>query len=283
MHDTVNARQSELAYQAERATKMDGVGPTPDYIIERYRRNRLWRLFPKEFMFKHLGEMDRKEILDFGCGEGQLSTQLARLGGLVTASDISPELVDLAKRRAILDGVQDRIDFIVADVAESLLPKNKFDFVICHAALHHVDLRSVMPHILACLKPGGVAIMVEPIAFSPLLQRSRDMLPFEKDASPDERQLNQDDVKFILGLFDESQMAFFNLFGRLARLFPNRNKIDKGHPLTKTALVALAGLDRLLVSAWPGLSRFCGTIVMVGRKRVGSSGTGNPAASSPGP
>lgn len=174
-------------YQAERAASIDHVGPTPEYILERYRRNRLWRLFPKEFMFKRLGDIARKEILDFACGEGQISTQLARLGARVTAIDISPELVNLAKRRVDLDGVRDRIDFIVADITDRLLPKNKFDFVVCNAALHHVDLRSVMPHILACLKPGGVAIMVEPIAFSPLLQRFRDMLPIEKDATPDER------------------------------------------------------------------------------------------------
>lgn len=85
-------------------------------------------------------------------------------------------------------------------------------------------------------------------------------------------------MKFIGELFDDSQAAFFNLLGRLARLFPNRNKIDKGHPLTKTALVVLAGLDRLLLSAYPGLSRFCGTVVIVGRKGVGASGPGNPAA-----
>jgi len=278
MTSHVDHRYSESAYQAERAAKIGDVGPTPEYIIERYRRCRLWRLFPKEFVFKRLGDITGKEILDFGCGEGVISTQLARLGGRVTAIDISPQLIDLAKRRADLDGVRDCINFVVADITESPFPKNKFDSVICSGALHHVDLRSVMPHLLACLKPGGVTIMLEPIAFAPLLQRYRDMLPIEKDASPGERQLNRDDVKFIVGWFDDSQATFFNLFGRLARLFQHQNKIDKGHPLTKTALVVLTGLDRLLVSVFPGLSRFCGIIVIVGWKRVGSSGPDDPAA-----
>lgn len=266
MDNGADQRRSELVYQTHRAAEIEDVAPTPEWVIDRYRRHRLWRLFPKELMFKALGDMARTQILDFGCGEGQLSTQLARLGAHVTAIDISPELVAIAKKRAALDGVQDRIEFMVGDIANVPLRPNAFDVVVASAVLHHVDLRVVLPQLLVHLKPGGAAMLIEPIAFCPSLQKFRDRLPLEKDVSPDERQLSREDVKFIRARLVDPRVTFFNIFGRLARLFPNANRIDRGHPITKASLVLLLALDRLLLTLVPGLSRFAGTILVVGRK-----------------
>lgn len=257
---------SELAYQAERAMQLGEVTATPDYVIDRYRRCALWRLFPKEFMFKRLHEvgLPGKTVIEFGCGEGVITTQLASLGARVTALDISPELIACAERRAELDGVRDRVEFVAADIGQTPLEANRFDVVVCHAVIHHVDMELV-PALLASLKPGGLAIMVEPIAFSRSLQRLRDLVPVEKDVSPDERQLSRAEVEAIRGWLVGPEITFFNLFGRLARLFPNRNKIDRGHPLTKAALTCLFGLDRLLLTLFPFLSRWCGNVVITGR------------------
>jgi hypothetical protein len=59
---------------------------------------------------------------------------------------------------------------------------------------------------------------------------------------------------------------YFNLFGRLMRIFPNCNKIDKGHPLTKAAVLTLTALDRVLFSIVPFLAKYSGTIVISGQK-----------------
>jgi hypothetical protein len=124
----------------------------------------------------------------------------------------------------------------------------------------------LIPLLLASLKPGGLAVMVEPIAFSRPLQRLRDLVPVEKDVSPDERQLSHAEVETLAGLLVDPEITFFNLFGRLSRLFPNCNKIDRGHPVTRTALVCLHGFDRLLLTLFPFVSRWCGSLVVVGRR-----------------
>jgi 2-polyprenyl-3-methyl-5-hydroxy-6-metoxy-1,4-benzoquinol methylase len=267
MDPTAIKNHAEVAYQAERASTLGELVATPEYIFERYRRCTLWRYFPKELMFKRLHDIGLagKEVLEFGCGEGFISTQLAKLGARVTAVDISAELIDLAKRRAELDGVRDRITFISDDLTQSRPRADQFDVVICHAVLHHVE-KGAVRSLLVALKPGGLAIMVEPIAFSPTLQRLRDLVPLEKDVSPDERQLGKDEVDGIAQLLVEPEITYFNIFGRLSRLLPNRNKIDRGHPITKIALICLHGFDRLLLTLVPGFSRWSGVVVIVGRK-----------------
>lgn len=282
--------RAELTYQAERASQIGPVNPTPDYIIDRYRRCRHWRLFPKEFMFRALWQVGflEKEVLDFGCGTGEITTQLARFGARLTAIDISPDLINIARQRAEVDGVTDRVQFLVGDLRQMVAPKKKFDFLISYAVLHHVDIHSVFPALIDRLKPDGTAVVVEPIALSPLLQRFRNFLPIEKDASPGERQLNWDDLRFITEPLSDVRIAYFNLLGRLARLFPNANKIDKGYPFTKAALVTLNALDRLMLNLLPSLSRFAGTIVIVGRRSgqlfpaVHGMNDPNPARGGPG-
>jgi len=271
MRHLTERHTAELAYHRERARTIAAVGPTPDGTLERYRRHRLWRLFPKEFMFKCLGEIAGKSILDFGCGEGKLTTQLARLGAQVTGFDISPELIAIAQRRAVLDGVQDCVGFLLADGAESELAEDMFDAIICQAVLHRVDIFQVVPRLVRSLRPGGIVIMVEPVDFSLTYQRIRHLIPIAKVGSPSARQLGRDEVAFLLGTLTKSRVEFFNLFGRLARLLPNRNKIDHGHPFTRTAIVLLLSVDRFLLTLFPFLWRLCGTVVIVGTKPAAGS------------
>lgn len=222
-------------------------------------------LFPKEFLFKSLGDIDRKEILDFGCGEGEISTQLAKLGARVTALDISPELIAIPERRAGLDGIRGQIEFVVQDISESPLRGNKFDFVIGYAVLHHLEIKNTLPRILDCIR-GGKAFFVEPIAFSRSHRKIRDFVPIKKNTSPGERQLNKGELNFIRKRLANCSVTYFNLFGRLQRLFPNKDKMDKGHLFTKAALMLLHSFDRLLLNSFPSLSRYCGIAVIVGEK-----------------
>ncbi len=260
-------KQLELTYQAARAAKMAQIGATPAYKFERYRKNRLWRLLANEFILHQLRNSAGKKVLDFGCGEGTVTVHVANFGGQVTAMDLSPELIEVAERRAQLDGMAQRIQFKVGDILELPPPKNTFDYVLCSAVLHHVDLYRVVPVLLAALKPGVTAIFLEPIAFSPALQRVRDSVPVEKDASPDERQLNRQDIRFICAQLVNARITYFNLFGRLSRLLPNVNKIDKGHAFTKAALIALLAFDRVLLTGLPFLRKYSGTVVITGQKR----------------
>jgi 2-polyprenyl-3-methyl-5-hydroxy-6-metoxy-1,4-benzoquinol methylase len=256
---------SELTYQRERAMQQE-VRATDNLTIERYRASRWWRLFNKEFIFKSMGDLRGKAVLDFGCGEGNLGVQIGSLGAQVLGIDISPELIDLARRRAELDHVSGHVDFQASDILETQPPAESFDFVVCTDALHHVDLPRVVGILHRCLKPGGALIVKEPVSFSKTFQTVRERLPIEIVASPGDRQLMEADLEDIRRPFASSEIVYFNFLGRFSRFLPNSNRIDRGHPITKAVMLALLGLDRIVISAIPFVRRYCGEVVIVARK-----------------
>jgi SAM-dependent methyltransferase len=258
--------ESEITYQKERARQIDEIVGTSNHVVERYRHHRLWRLFPKEFIFKSLGELKEKSVLDFGCGEGRMAAQMALLGARVTGIDISPELIELAKRRAGLDRVDRRVEFRAENILESSPAEEAFDFIVCTDALHHVDLSRVVPILWRCLKPGGKLIAKEPVSLSKSFQAFRDRLPIKKVASPGDRQLTVEHLENIQRIFSTCEITHFNLFGRFSRFFKNANRIDQGHPITKTALIGLLGLDWIIARMCPALQRFYGEVVVVAHK-----------------
>ena len=114
-------RQEELSHQAESAKKIAPLKPTADHTIERLRHSRLWWIFPNQCVFRNIGGADGKRILDFGCGTGEISTELGIMGASVTGIDISPDLIEVAERRASLNRVGGRVKFIVHDIEEAPL------------------------------------------------------------------------------------------------------------------------------------------------------------------
>jgi len=80
-----------------------------------------------------------KRVLEIGCGIGTDTINFARAGAKVTAVEISDVSLDIARKRASVYGLQDRIDFILAD-AEKLnqkLPPQPFDLIYSFGVLHH--------------------------------------------------------------------------------------------------------------------------------------------------
>jgi SAM-dependent methyltransferase len=80
-----------------------------------------------------------KRVLEIGCGIGTDTINFARAGARVTAVDLSEKSLELARRRAEVFGLSDRIDFRVAD-AETLseaIPPEPYDLVYSFGVIHH--------------------------------------------------------------------------------------------------------------------------------------------------
>ena len=245
---------------------------TPANVMERYRSLRYAGIIQKDFMYRQLGvghDLSGKRLLDFGCGTGQTSTQLAALGAFVVGMDISPELIQIARRRAELDGVTDRVQFQNVDLLQAPPPADSFDLILCSAVLHHVDYSVVLPILRSCLKPGGKIVIGEPTAMSPFLRKIRDWLPVKRDVSPDEKQFDQADVAAIAGAFDTPEVYYFNLISRLIRFVPKALTLENAPAASRGAVLLMMAIDRWL-SRLPFLRRFYGAVTVVGTKANGS-------------
>lgn len=98
-------------------------------------------------------------VLDVGCGGGLLAEALARAGATVTAIDLAPGMIEVARlhaREARLD-----IDYrvVAADELQRATPQG-FDIVTCMEMLEHVPQPAAMTATLAqLLRPGGAAFV----------------------------------------------------------------------------------------------------------------------------
>jgi SAM-dependent methyltransferase len=254
---------AELAFQATQAAQVKVKATAPD-IIDRYRHCRRWWLYRKEYVFKLIHECRPKHILDFGCGSGDSTTELAALGYEATGIDVSPELIALAEERARLDGVVDRAKFLAVDGTTATLPEAAYDLVLVQAVLHHVDLAESLRTLHHVLTPGGWLIIVEPVAYSRMLQWLRDRSPVEKDISPNERQLNHTDLRQIGERFEIVRVRHYTILQRLLRL------IKTTGPLYDWPARFLAFVDFLLLSI-PGMGHFASTVVLLCRKPAAKS------------
>lgn len=94
-------------------------------------------------------------VLDVGCGAGLLSEALAREGAQVTALDLAPELVKVARLHGLESGV--KVDYRLQSV-ESLAEEmpGQFDAVTCMEMLEHVPgPGSIIRACATLLRPGG--------------------------------------------------------------------------------------------------------------------------------
>jgi SAM-dependent methyltransferase len=249
---------AELAFQAAQAAKV-AIHATTQDTIDRYRHCRRWWLYRKEFVFKLVHECRPRRILDFGCGSGESTTELAALGYDITGIDVSPDLIALAEERARLDGVLDRAKFLTVDGTTATLPEAAFDLVLVQAVLHHVDLAESLRTLYHVLSPGGWLVIVEPVAYSRLLQWVRDRSPVEKEISPNERQLNHADLRQIGARFEIVRCRHFTIFERLLRLVTARG------PIYDWTARFLSAVDFILLRL-PGMSHFAATVVLLCRK-----------------
>jgi SAM-dependent methyltransferase len=97
-------------------------------------------------------------ILEVGCGQGRDAINLARRDYEVTAFDLSPTAIRIARANALSADV--KVDFGIRDASQQLPYGNDaFHGIFAHLALHYFDdftTHSVFMELARVLKPGGI-------------------------------------------------------------------------------------------------------------------------------
>ncbi len=103
-----------------------------------------------------LGTVTGQHVLEVGCGAGPLTAWLVKQGAVVTAMDVSPEMIRLARAR-----VADRATLYVADLNDGLRfsADHSYDVVVASLVLHYVEeWERVLVSLRRVLRERGVVV-----------------------------------------------------------------------------------------------------------------------------
>jgi 2-polyprenyl-3-methyl-5-hydroxy-6-metoxy-1,4-benzoquinol methylase len=117
------------------------------------------------------------KTLSLGCGFGVIERVLRRCNycELIHGIDVAEGAIEGARKAAQDEGL-DGLTYEVADLNTATLPKETYDAVYVHAALHHVfQLEYLLDQIKQTLKPGGLFVVYEYIGPSQMQFPRRDL------------------------------------------------------------------------------------------------------------
>lgn len=111
------------------------------------------------------------KVLEVGCGTGLFTAALADAGCRITAIDISPQLLDLARKRVTADNVV----FALENAYATSFANSAFDAIIGSSCLHHLDLDKALQEFHRLLRPGGRIMFTEPNMLNPQIAMQKNI------------------------------------------------------------------------------------------------------------
>lgn len=155
-----------------------------------------------KIMFKDYDKNAKLNILEIGAGTGEYTQYLAGLfpNAKITATDISPKILDVAKVKC-----KDfkNVSFKVASAYELPFKEETFDMVCGFYILHHIDTEPTLKEMHRVLKSGGTALFYEPNILNPMVLAVKS-IPFIKKRvgdSPEEWAMNPAKLMFNFNPF----------------------------------------------------------------------------------
>ena len=124
------------------------------------------------------------KVLELGCGTAYFTRELAQTGATITAIDISPELLEEARRSCPAGNVT----FETQNASALNYRDETFDSVVGSSVLHHLELAPAVNEIHRVLRPRGTIYFTEPNMMNPQIAMQKN-IPWIKRRlgdSPDE-------------------------------------------------------------------------------------------------
>lgn len=190
------------------------------------------------------------KVLEIGCGTGYFTHELARTGAEITAIDISPDLLEQA-RKEVPDSL---VIFRMENAYAMTFPDSSFDTVVGSSVLHHLDVDLALKEFYRVLRPGGSMYFTEPNMLNPqiALQKNIPWLKRKLGDSP-----------------DETAFVKWRMASRLAKHGFRETRIrsfDFLHPKTPAFAAAFVEKTGLVVEKIPFVKEVAGSLYISSNK-----------------
>lgn len=161
--DTYSRTREQLEHYFDRTASKTWERLTSDAPVSRIRQTvREGRDQMRAQILSRLpDDLTGKRVLDAGCGAGPMTLELAKRGAEIVATDISPSLLEVAKKR-IPERYHRQITFVAGDMlADSL---GRFDYIVAMDSLIHYKATDIAAALgkLAARTRGKVVFTVAP-------------------------------------------------------------------------------------------------------------------------
>ena len=143
------SRRDELETYFDRTAADAWAALTSDAPVSRVRATvRAGRDAMRETLLHRLGDdLAGRAVLDAGCGTGALAVAAASRGAAVTAVDLAPRMIEIARERSPLAlgaGEQAAPGHVAFEAGDMLAPAGPFDHVVAMDSLIHYRLADII-------------------------------------------------------------------------------------------------------------------------------------------
>ena len=229
------------------------------------------------YIHRTLAPVVGKSVLDVGCGLGEASVYFAICGADVTATDLSPGMLEATQALARNAGVKLKTHLSNAEDL-GLSATEKFDIIYVGNLFHHVDIEATVDRLTPHLKDNGTLVSWDPVAYNPLINIYRAIAT--ETRTVDEHPLTKKDVRNLQSKFARSEVKFFWFTSLLIFILMviaqgrNPNKVRFWKAVVDESdrwawlYRPLEAIDRVILTLFPFLGWLCWNVVIVGRDPI---------------
>ena len=207
-----------------------------------------------KLLLEHAHIQAGMNVLEYGCGTGLFSRQLATSGAHLISIDLSPDLIAEAKKVSTAN-----ITYVVGDIELLDYSADSFDAVVGSSVLHHVDFTKALMEAYRVLKPGGRVAFAEPNMMNPqiALQKNVSFIKRRVGDSPDETAFFRWRIRNTL-----KEIGFTNIV-----VTPH----DFLHPSIPVGLIPFVKMCGNILESTPLVREIAGSLLFAGTKPPSAS------------